>query len=246
MSAPSLEGQEFGEIVRKVYGPLKGVRSEVIDSYEVPRVFYAHIPKLSAAKQAGTLGLLLHYGLHCGRMGRSRRTEMDVDKMVERWARVITGLAVAHDKDEADRYEAAVEECLTPLLAAPIRQIREFYPKLLTTLKSNPQVPFLVWRSYELWVEQVIAKAGDEEVRELKTAIAREITDLVEQDIKEQLPEALVRALQWRSAQTLEEVKEAVTRDKAKGRKARLVGRESCLFLHCGGEGEDSEVCVQI
>ena len=85
--------------------------------------------------------MLLWYGLKCGRMTRRKRTEMNVDGLVEKWADVLTGLAVAHDKETADRYEAAIEECLTPLLAAPIKQIREFYPKLLTALKSNPQVP---------------------------------------------------------------------------------------------------------
>ena len=55
----------------------------------------------------------------------------------------LTGLATAHDKDAADRYEAAIEECLTPILAAPIKQVREFYPKLLKALKENPLVRIL-------------------------------------------------------------------------------------------------------
>ena len=140
---------------------------------------------------------------------------MNVDALVEKWSKVLVGLATAHDKDSADRYEASIEECLTPILSAPIRQVREFYPKLLKALKENPSVPFLVWRSYEIWVDQVLSKAPDEGVKQLKTDLAREITELVEQDIRDQIPEAMIRALQWRSPETLAEVKEAVIEEKA-------------------------------
>lgn len=223
----------------------RGIRTEIITSYEIPRSFYRGF-KHSAASKVGELGALMMYASHCRRMGGRKRILMDVDKLVREWATVVTGMAVAHDKDESDRYEAAIEKCLVPILAAPIKQVREFYPKLLIALKSNPQVPFLVWRSYEIWVDQVLSKAPDEDIKVLKTELAKEIADMVEQDVKDQIPEALIRALQWRNAETLAEVKEVVTREKAKGNKTRLVGRESCLFLHCGGEGEDSEVCVQI
>ncbi len=171
---------------------------------------------------------------------------MDVDKLVEAWHKTVVGLAVAHDKDEADRYEAAIEQCLMPILSAPIKQIREFYPKLLKSLKEDPSVPFLVWRSYEIWVDQVLSKAPDEGVKQLKTDLAKEITALVEQDVKDQIPDALIRALQWRSAETLAEVKDAVVEAKAKGQKPRLKGRESCLFLEVGGTEEEPKACVQI
>jgi len=226
--------------------PEYGIRTEIMNSYALPRYFYEKMPKLSAAGRASTLGLMIWYGCRQGRMGRSRRALMDVDVLVEKWKKVIVGLAVAHDKDEADRYEAAIEELLTPILAAPIRQVREFYPKLMKALKEDKRVPFLVWRAYEVWVEQVIAKAPDEDIKELKTDLAREISNMVEQDVKDQIPEALIRALQWRSASTLEEVKQVVAKEKEAGRKTRLVGRESCLFLTAGGTDANPEVCVQI
>jgi hypothetical protein len=171
---------------------------------------------------------------------------MNVDELVARWAKVITGLAVAHDKDEADRYEAAIEECLTPILTAPIKQVREFYPKLLQVLKADQTVPFLVWRAYEIWVEQVLSKAPDEGIKRLKVDLAKEITEMVEQDVKDQLPDALIRALQWRSPETLAEVKDAVSETKAHGGKVRLRGRESCLFLEVGGTEKEPKACVQI
>jgi|SRR5208282_2926887 len=226
--------------------PLRGIRSELISSYEIPRAFYCNVRKLSAARQVSNLGCLVWYGMKVGCMGRTRRTKMDVDALVSKWAVVVTMLATAHDKDAADRYEAAIEECLTPILSAPIKQVREFYPKLLKALKENPSVPFLVWRSYEIWVDQVLSKAPDEAVKALKTELAKEISDLVEQDVKDQIPEALIRALQWRSPETLQEVKDALVKDKKMGTRARLRGRESCLFLEVGGTEDEPQVCVQI
>ena len=226
--------------------PHVGLRTEVIGSYEVPRVFYRNTPKLSAAKRVDELGLCIWYGMQTGWMGRKRRTAMDVDALVKKWHTMIVGLAVAHDRDEADRYEAAVEECLAPILAAPIKQVREFYPLLLKSLKDDPKVPFLVWRSYEIWIDQVLSKAPDEDVKQLKTDLAKEISDLVEQDVRDQIPQALVHALQWRSPEKLAKVKDAVVKAQAAGEKPRLRGRESCLFLEVGGTEDEPEVCVQI
>lgn len=234
----------LGMIVEKK--PELGIRTELIASYEWPRFFYKTVRGLSAAQRLGSLGALIWYSTDRGRTGRTRRTPMDVDKLVEAWHKTVVGLAVAHDKDEADRYEAAIEQCLMPILSAPIKQIREFYPKLLKSLKEDPSVPFLVWRSYEIWVDQVLSKAPDEGVKQLKTDLAKEITALVEQDVKDQIPDALIRALQWRSAETLAEVKDAVVEAKAKGQKPRLKGRESCLFLEVGGTEEEPKACVQI
>lgn len=225
--------------------PEEGIRTLLIASYEIPRQFYSVVRK-SAVKHASNLGLLVWYADHCGYTARKKRTPMDVDKLVNEWKTVVTGLAVAHDKDEADRYEAAIEKCLVPILAAPIKQVREFYPKLLKALKDDPKVPFLVWRSYEIWVGQILSKAPDEAVKQLKTDLAKQITEMVEQDVKDQIPEALMRALQWRSGDTLEEVKAAVEETKKNGDKVRLRGRESCLFMEVGGTEDEPKACVQI
>jgi hypothetical protein len=225
----------------------EGLRTALINSYEIPRVFYTQMKPRSAVTQARTLGLMIWYGCNRNKMGHSRRLLMDVDALVEKWCKVLVGLAVAHDKDEADQYEAAIEDMLTPILAAPIKQVRQFYPKLLAALKADPKVPFLVWRAYEVWVDQVISKAKDEDIKELKTALAAEITEMVEGDIKDQIPEAMIRALQWRSAEQLEQVKEVVTREKKAGRGVRLKGKESCLFMYAGvDETGQPEVCIQI
>ena len=253
---------DIEDMIRKVYG---GVRQAVLDSYELPRWFYGRgIPvdaphlkgtgieprtTLSAAARLGEVGCLLYYAIEgYGRMRKpgEKVYPMNVDELVQKWRKAIVGMAVGHDKDEVDRYEASIEECLTPLLAAPIKQVREFAPKLLEALKSDKSVPFLFWRSYEIWYEMVLSKAPDDEVKQLKTDMAREITELVEQDVKNQLPEAMIRALQWRSPATLEEVKRTVETEKAAGRPVRLRGRESCLFLEAGGTEEDPAVCVQI
>src|ERR1700678_537266 len=87
---------------------IRGIRTELIGSYEMPRYFYSTIPKISPVRRASEVGLLLWYGLKCGCMTRRKRTEVNVDGLVEKWADVLTGLAVAHDKETADRYDAAI------------------------------------------------------------------------------------------------------------------------------------------
>jgi len=227
-----------------------GARTLVLQSYSLPAFFYGYINRVetmdcSAAYQMSRLGVILWYGDKCNFMSRKRRTPMDVPEMVERWKTVVVGLALAHDKDEADRFEASVETCLQPILAAPIKQVREFAAALHAALKADKRVPFLVWRPYEIWVAQM-KNAPDEDVKELKAHLAREIVNLVEEDVKSQLPEAMVRALMWRSPETLEEVRDVVVKEKAAGRGVRLKGRESCLFLEAGGTVEDPQVCVQV
>lgn len=222
-----------------------GIRTALMCAYDIPRAFFKAVPHWPV-KKLNDLGCLVYYAIELGHNGRRKRTAMDVDKVVERWREVVVGLVTAHDKDEADRQEAAIDDCLTPILSAPIKQVREFYPKLLAALKGDKDVPFLVWRSFEIWVDMIISKASDEEIKELKTALAKEIVELVEPDVRDQIPQAMVRALQWRSAETLEEVKQVVEREHAAGQKVRLKGRESCLFIEAGGTEHDPEVCVQI
>jgi hypothetical protein len=223
-----------------------GIRTAIISSYDMPKFFYRD-DKHGAACKLALLGSIIWYGVEI-RKGRcnKRRVVMNVDEVVANWERVVVGLAIAHDKDSADKYEAEIDKCLAPILSAPIKQIREFYPKLLEKLKNNPSVPFLVWRSYEVWVDQIFSKATDEDVLNLKTELAQEISDLVEQDVKDQIPEQLFRALQWRSAEKLQEVKEEAIKVKQAGGKARLKGRESCLFLELGGTYETPAVTIQI
>jgi hypothetical protein len=237
-----------------------GARSLLLSAYAIGRVWYVRgIPvdapgvpidsrrtTHSAAYHLHELGLLLRVGIDQRAMRHKGVKPVNVDEMVKKWRVAVVGLAVAHDKDEADRHEASIEDILMPLLSAPIKQIREFAPKLLEVLKNDPQVPFLVWRSYEAWFEDIFAKLPDEGAIQLKTELATEIAQLVESDVKEQLPEAIVRALRWRPASALANVKEVVQQEKAAGNKVRLRGRESCLFIEAGGTEEKPAVCIQV
>lgn len=158
---------------------------------------------------------------------RKRRTPMHVADMVTRWVPIIRGLATAHDKAPLDQCEFEMEEHLNPLLTAPVKQIREFYEQLVIALKADPTIPFFVWAWFESWGEVILKRAPDGEVKELKSALAAEIATMVEAQVQPDLKQAIAAALQWRSPESLEKVKAAV----ATGGKARMVGRESCLFL---------------
>lgn len=176
------------------------------------------------------LRALLMYGVE--NPSRRKRTNMDVQKMVDRWVPIVKGIATAHDKGKVDQCEFAMDEHLTPLLSAPVKEIRAFWALLVKTLKEDPEVPFFVWAMFEGWGEVILAKAPDGAVRQLKVELAREIAEMVEKDVVPDLKGAIAGALQWRGEETLTKVRDAV---KAGGR-ARMVGRESCLFLEVDGE----------
>lgn len=178
-----------------------------------------------------TLGLTLYYGIQCcGRMAR-RVFKMDVDKLVEDWMTAVVGMTIAHTKDEFDAHDARADELMMPLLRAPIKQVREFYAKFRDRLKSDPKVPFVVWMAFDCWGAVVVDKAVDDEgIKRLKRKLAADIAELVEMPVKDQIPEAIKRALMWRDPETLESVKETLQ----SGVKPKLVGRQSCLFLEAG------------
>lgn len=222
------------------------IRDGLTRSYDIPRYFY-QTDKHGATSKVSMLGSLIWYGVHV-RKGRcnQRRIKVDVDALVSDWERVVVGLALAHDKDEADRFEAEIEKCLSPILTAPIAQVREFYPKLLQRMRDNPSVPFMIWRAFQVWIDQIVERATDEAFVQLRTDIAERITQMVHPDISEQLPAQLVRAFQWRTPEQLEKVEKVVKETKQRGEKVRLRGRESCLFLEAGGTPEVPEVCIQI
>lgn len=237
-----------------------GVRTAMLSAYGIPAVWYefgvpretpdwlpieARIKDYSAKYHLNELGCLIWNADRVDRMSRKKRTTMDVPKMIEMWREVVVGLALAHDKDEADRFEAQVNQLLTPILAAPIKQVREFAYQLADVLESDRQVPLLVHKAFRMWVDQMKGMP-DEGIKVLKTDLAQEIVNMVEDDAKRDLPAAMVRALQWRSPEQLGKVKEVVQREKEAGRPVHLRGRESCLFLEAGGTEETPEVCVQV
>ncbi len=238
---------------------LLDARTLILCGYGIPAEYYRDAEgtvwntrdkRRSACSQLRCLGALLMYAMDRiakgSRGGRKKKSIMDIDALVKRWHETTVKLATAHDKDEADRVEASIETCLSPILTAPIKQIREFASKLNDSLKADPAVPYLVWRGYERWLELVVSKAPDGDVKELKTGLAREISELVEDDLKPQLGDALIRALCWRSPEQLEKARDVIVSEKSKGNAPRLRGRESCLFLEAGGTEDAPEVCVQI
>ncbi len=225
-----------------------GIRTEILGAYELGRHFLEYKNSIaglpSPTKHLTKLGVLMWYGTTMVKT-RKKRTCMDVNAMANKWRDLIVDLTMAHDKDEADKAEASVESHLTPILAAPVKQLRAFAPRLLELLKADQRIPYIVWRAYEVWAKQM-ETAPDEDVKELKTDLAGEIVRMVEEDAKSQLPDAMIRALMWRSPARLEEVKKVVAEEKAAGRPVRLRGRESCLFLEAGGTEDEPKVTVQI
>lgn len=229
-------------------GGLSGldVRTMSLTAHEVTRWFYSFKPRSRDYGQpcqvAAEIACMIFYADRHPRTGRKRRLIMpNLDQFALDWKSLILRLSTAHDKDAADRAEADVEKLLTPVLTMPVRQLRELGPKVLALLKADPLVPWLVWRAYEVWIEQM-ATAPDGDVKELKTDLARQITAMVEGDLAPQLPDALVRALQWRPESALLATKAIIER----GEKPRLRGRESCLFMEIGGTEDHPEVCIQI
>jgi hypothetical protein len=202
-----------------------GARTRVMDSFNLGIAFW---PK-SPVHRIRNLGLLLRYGL-AGHHTTKRRIPVDVQQLAADWVEAIALMCTSHDKDGFDAGDARADKLLSPLLAAPIKQVREFYGVLLDRLKSDPRVPFLVWIAYEAWGEAIVKNAPDEGVKRLKRKLAADIADLVEQPVAEQIPRAIARALCWRDEEQLKDVKAGLK----EGAKPKLVGRQSCLFLEVG------------
>lgn len=202
-----------------------GIRTAVLSIWTVVRL--GQVAGFDLRK-IDNLRSLLAYGVE--HYSRKRKVPVDIKAMVERWVPIIRGLATSHSKDELDRCEFEMDQHLTPLLSAPVRQIREFYAELTAALKADPAVPLFVWSAFEAWHEVVVKKAPDEGVIELKKQLAEEIARLVEADVQPDIGKAIAGALQWRAPEALEKVRDAVKR----GAKPRLSGRESCLFLEVG------------
>ena len=159
---------------------------------------------------------------------RRKRTPMDVNQMVENWLPLIVKLATAHDVDERDSASSQLDEFLTPIIAAPVVQIREFYRELVQRMKADPGVPWAVWRLFEFWGTNVLDKIDKEEVIGLKTELAKRIAENSFAQIpREDWIQSMVGALQWRDPEKLKQLDAAVSA----GAKPRVRGKESCLFL---------------
>jgi hypothetical protein len=185
-----------------------------------------------AMEKVRSLALLLAYADTCNGMGRSKRMPIaDMDGLVEKWTDVIVGLSTAHEPERHTRADEQTDDLLGPLLVAPIGQVRDFARRLAERLESDKRVPFMVWSSFKRVVLPLILKGPDGSTIELKTTLAREIAELVEQDLpRADLITAIAGALQWRASAALERVKAGLEA----GAKPVIRGRESCLFLEVG------------
>jgi hypothetical protein len=209
--------------------PRMGVRSSVIASLDGSRWLMQSLTSNNPARQARNLGTLLRYAMS-GAWSTKRRRAVKVDELVDIWIEAVVGMSTAHDKDSYDAHDAKADELLGPLLAAPIKQVREFYHKLSERMKADERVPMIVWMGFEAWGEVMVKDAPDEGVKRLKNKLAQEIAELVEEPIRDQIPKAIARALRWRDPETLKRVKQTLE----SGVKPKLRGRESCLFLEAG------------
>jgi len=228
---------------------IEGVRSFIVTSYDIGKALYKH----QLLKKFESLAALLWYATvrptQGGKRGM-RKPNIDPRALAASWVEVIARLAVSHTKDDLDRSEARLDEILTPILSAPVAQLREFFPLMVAGLKADERVPFFVWRTFEVWAQKEVEKAPDEDVILLRTALAREIVDLLSPDVEKDLMEAMVNALQWRSAEKLQEVKDALVFSERTGGRAaarvRTVGHESCLFLEVENPAGERIATVQI
>lgn len=167
----------------------------------------------------------------CEHPSRRKRTPMDVQKMVDDWLPLIQKLSSAHDVDERDAASSQLDEYLTPIIAAPVTQIREFYRELVKRMKADKSVPWAVWKLFEFWGTNVLDKIDKEEVIGLKTEIAKRIAENSFAQIpREDWIQSMIGALQWRTPEKLAAIEGALN----SGHKPRVRGKESCLFLAVG------------
>ncbi|HSZ58664.1 MAG TPA: hypothetical protein VK797_23550 [Tepidisphaeraceae bacterium] len=208
----------------------RGVRSAVMMALNIGNFW---LPK-NPVERISELGWILRYTLDGG-FSTKARTPMDVNKLADQWIDAVVKMCLSHDKADYDAADAQADTLLRPILAAPIKQVREFYHLLLQKMRDEKRVPFLVWVSFEAWGEFAVKDAPDQGVKRLKAKLAADLAELVKEPVAEQLPKAIARALKWRDPEQLKEVKAAVEA----GAKPKLVGRQSCLYLECPVPGKE-------
>ena len=204
------------------------LRNAVLSAWDVG-TFYAKVQG-GLLNRLNVMQALVSYGLTTGRMAR-RVTPVRVENLVEKWHKAIVGMCTAHSKDDYDAADFQSDELMTPLLTAPIRQVRQFWVKLQRSLHEDKQVPFFVWVSFEAWGKTMVKAAEDDETcLRLKNKLAKEIADMVGVDVKDQVPKAIERAMRWRRCRDSDRGENGSRRR----RKPKMVGRQSCLFLEVG------------
>lgn len=200
------------------------LREELLNMWDIVNLAKAYGAPFHKVRD---MDCLINYGttvVHC----RKRRTPMDVNKMVNDWRDVIVVLATAHDKADIDRAEFRMDELLSPILAAPVADLRAFHEQLMSTLREDKRVPFFIWSTFNAWGKAVLERAEAKPERQrLRRKLAKTIADMVEEDVQPDISKAITGALMWRDPETLN----AIKTDLEAGAKPKLKGRESCLFL---------------
>lgn len=156
---------------------------------------------------------------------------MDVEAEVAKWHQALKGLFLSHTREQMDQWDYKLDDLMSVILAAPVAQLRDFARRLNETMAADESVPFFLWGPLGGLGEKILG-APDEEVIQLKVELAERIARLAEKDIIPQLSGAVVDALKWREPGLLERAEIALK----EGQRARLKGRESCLFLEIGEE----------
>jgi hypothetical protein len=203
-----------------------GVRSSVMTSLQLNCMALGRHTPIDRIRN---LGFWLRYGLKYG-MTRKKKVPVDVEALTDQWITAIVGMCQCHDKDEYDAHDAKSDKLLGPLLSASSKDVRAFYFRMLEKMKTDKRIPFVVWIAFEAWGKVSVEDAPDEGVKRMKRKLAAEIAEMVDEPIRDQIPNAIKRALMWRDESTLKAVKETLE----SGKKPKLRGRESCLFLEAG------------
>lgn len=160
-----------------------------------------------------------------------KRTAMNVDAEIQKWHQALVGLFLAHTKEEMDQWDYRLDDLMSVILAAPVAQLRELARGLREAMRADPRVPYFLWAPLDGLGDRIIG-ASDEKVIRLKVEMAERIARLAEVDVQPHLHDAIVNALKWRDEEVLAKVEIALK----EGKRARLTGRESCLFLEVGEE----------
>lgn len=210
-----------------IAGWYRSLARAVIDSRELlTQSLYEYDVRKTLSKYASYLVFGMEHP------ARRRRISVDVDAMVNAWVPLVSSLALCHDVDERDLASSKLDEQLAPILAAPVKQIREFYAKLVDALKADTKIPWAVWKMFEFWGSEVLSKIDKEELVGLKTEIAKRIAESsISQIPAEDWMNAMIGALQWRSPEKLKQIETGLKT----GAKPRVRGKESCLFLEVAG-----------
>ncbi len=224
-SAPGYDVPD--ELLQKAIGRMSA-REWCLGGLEVPiNLTFS----MGTVKAVTTAAYLIRYGHDMCRMTwRGVKRLDDVDGLANAWVESLVTMSTAHDHDDRSRMDEVSDQLMTPLLSTPIAQVREFARLVSSKLEADPRVPFLVWSSFKHVLEPLVLKGPDGEALELHNLLALEVANLVVPRLEPaELVKAMAGALQWRTPETLRQVKTALTEQPTA--KPELRGRLSCLFL---------------